>query len=64
MALQLQILAINMINLLKEILFFLKDVANNYDCDEDAHKYNTRCRSCEAQKLLILIDKINYKKDF
>jgi len=53
-----------MINLLKEILFFLKDVANNYDCDEDAHKYNTRCRSCEAQKLLILIDKINYKKDF
>jgi hypothetical protein len=37
---------------IKELLEFTDDVANNYDCDTDAHKYNTRCRSCEAKKLI------------
>lgn len=31
---------------------FLRDVATNYDHDSDAHKYGTRCRVCEAEKLL------------
>lgn len=31
---------------------FARDVGNNYDCDSDAHKYGTRCRSCEAKKIL------------
>ena len=36
----------------EEILYFLKDIRDNYDCDEDAHTYGTRCRCCEAEKLL------------
>ncbi len=31
---------------------FARDVRDNYDCDSDAHKYGTRCRCCEAAKLL------------
>lgn len=31
---------------------FAHGVAVNYDCDQDAHKYGTPCRSCEAQKAL------------
>lgn len=31
---------------------FIKDVAVNWDCDNDAHKYGTPCRSCEAEKIL------------
>lgn len=35
---------------------FLKDIKDNYDCDQDSHKYNTGCRACEAEKLLKEID--------
>jgi len=35
-----------------ELMKFIKDVADNYNCDQDAHKYGTRCRECEAQKLV------------
>ena len=31
---------------------FLRDVAENFDCDSDAHKYGTTCRACEAAVLL------------
>lgn len=31
---------------------FAKDIRDGYDCDEDAHKYGTPCRCCEASKLL------------
>lgn len=31
---------------------FVRDIATNYDHDEDAHKYRTSCRVCEAQNLL------------
>lgn len=31
---------------------FVRDCRDNWDCDEDAHRYNTPCRSCEAKKLL------------
>jgi hypothetical protein len=34
-------------------MIFIRDVATNYDHDEDAHKYGTRCRKCEAAKLLV-----------
>jgi hypothetical protein len=30
----------------------LRDFADNYDCDSDAHKYNTTCRKCKAKQLL------------
>jgi len=30
----------------------LKDIRDNYDCDEDAHKYNTTCRCCLADEAL------------
>jgi hypothetical protein len=35
-----------------ELESFARDCANNWDCDSDAHKYNTGCRSCAAQALL------------
>ena len=31
---------------------FIKNVSDNYDCDESGHKYNTGCRCCEAKKIL------------
>ena len=37
---------------LKKLRAFARDVANNFDCDEDAHKYNTTCRACAAHNLL------------
>ena len=37
----------------EEFLDFIKDIESNYDCDEDAHTYNTRCRCCEAKKLIL-----------
>ncbi len=32
-----------------ELVGALKDIRDNYDCDEDAHKYGSRCRSCVAR---------------
>jgi hypothetical protein len=34
------------------LLVFIKDIATNWDCDSDAHRYNTTCRACEATKIL------------
>lgn len=31
---------------------FVEDVATQFDCDLDAHKYGTQCRQCDAQELL------------
>lgn len=31
---------------------FARDIRDNWDCDEDAHRYGTRCRCCEAEKIL------------
>lgn len=45
---ELQYLRKNLANM-KETL---RDIATNYDCDEDAHRYNTPCRECEAKKAL------------
>ena len=33
-------------------LEFVRDCAENWDCDEDSHKYNTPCRMCEAMKIM------------
>lgn len=35
----------------KDLAYFLRDLAENYDHDTDAHRYGTRCRQCEAEKL-------------
>lgn len=35
----------------KEVLEFIRDIAYNWDCDEDGHKYNTGCRKCSASEL-------------
>ncbi len=32
-----------------ELVDVLQDIRDNYDCDEDAHKYGSRCRSCVAR---------------
>ena len=37
---------------LKAYESFIKDCRDNFDCDEDAHKYGTMCRSCAAAKLI------------
>lgn len=37
-----------------ELEEFVRDIRDNYDCDADAHRYHTRCRACEADKLLKL----------
>jgi hypothetical protein len=35
----------------KQLMEFVRDGHKNWDCDSDAHKYNTPCRVCEAEKL-------------
>jgi len=32
-----------------ELVVVLQEIRDNYDCDEDAHKYGSRCRSCVAR---------------
>jgi len=31
---------------------FVEDVAANWDCDADQHKYGTRCRVCVAESIV------------
>ena len=35
-----------------ELEEFVMDCRDNWDCDEDAHTHGTRCRVCEAEKLV------------
>jgi len=37
---------------IKPLLSFLREIKDNWDCDEDAHRYNTTCRCCNAEKTL------------
>ena len=37
---------------LAELEGFVRDVRDNWDCDSDAHRYDTSCRCCMAAKLL------------
>lgn len=37
---------------IKKQVDFIRDIATNWDCDQDSHTYNTPCRKCEAIKLL------------
>jgi hypothetical protein len=34
------------------LLEFINDCDFNWDCDNDSHRYNTNCRSCDAKKIL------------
>lgn len=40
----------------KDMEKFIETISSDFDCDSDAHRYNTFCRCCEAEKLL---NKIN-----
>jgi hypothetical protein len=31
---------------------FARSIRDNWDCDEDAHRYNTPCRCCDAEALV------------
>lgn len=42
---------------------FIRDCATNWDCDEDAHKYNTTCRKCDAQSLFSSLTEWNVEID-
>lgn len=48
-----------LIGIVSEMEEFIKDCRDFWDCDEDAHKYGTLCRSCEAKKILSLIRQEN-----
>jgi hypothetical protein len=37
---------------IKPLLSFLREIKTNWDCDNDAHKYNTICRCCDAENIL------------
>eukprot|EP00919_Chromeraceae_sp_WS-2016_P034279 GHVR01081214.1.p1 GENE.GHVR01081214.1~~GHVR01081214.1.p1 ORF type:complete len:119 (-),score=17.53 GHVR01081214.1:648-1004(-) len=37
---------------IKQLVEYVKDSRDSYDCDEDAHTHNLSCRACEAEKLL------------
>lgn len=34
----------------------LRSIRDNYDCDEDAHRYGTPCRCCIARETLAVYD--------
>jgi hypothetical protein len=34
----------------------LEDIRDNYDCDNDAHRYNGHCRCCMAARALKGVD--------
>ena len=34
------------------LLSFIRDVKDDWDCDNDSHKYGTSCRCCDAEKTL------------
>lgn len=42
---------------LKTLKDFARDIRDNWDCDDDSHRYNTPCRACEAEKLLKTLGK-------
>lgn len=46
----------------KEVLEFIRDIAYNWDCDEDGHKYNTGCRKCTASELYHKLSKEQKEK--
>lgn len=59
--------------LLHEARETLRDFAENFDCDEDSHKYHTTCRACDAANQRDRIDAalaaheaemLEYKKNF
>jgi len=43
---------VTLLERIKKLEEFARDVSSNYDCDSDAHKYGTICRQCEALKVL------------
>lgn len=46
----------------KEVIDFIRDIAQNWDCDEDGHKYNTGCRKCSASELYFELSKQQKEK--
>lgn len=36
---------------IKKLLEYVEDIYKNYDCREDAHRYDTPCYVCDAEKL-------------
>lgn len=43
-------------SLLTEACEVMRDFAENWDCDSDAHKYGTTCRVCDADAMKRRID--------
>jgi len=34
-----------------DLMEFVRDIADDWDCDSDSHKYGTACRACQAKAL-------------
>jgi len=34
-----------------DMMVFVRNVATDWDCDDDAHRYGTPCRACQAEAL-------------
>jgi hypothetical protein len=45
-----------LLDLLREARETMRDFAENWDCDTDAHKYRTTCRVCAAKEAQRRID--------
>ncbi len=37
----------------RDAVVFLVELADDFDCDEDAHRHGTMCRACRAKEILI-----------
>ena len=44
--------------MLKQCRSHCRDLAENFDCDSDGHRYNTYCRKCEAAEHLKELDSL------
>ena len=49
---KLNIHTLNLVDRIKRLEEFARNIENDFDHDEDAHRYGTTCRVCDAEDLL------------
>lgn len=52
----------HLMDVAEKVKSFLREIAEDFDCDEDAHKYGTTCRACSAKLALAEWDGIKEAK--
>lgn len=48
---------------LKKCSDFVRDCAEDWDCDSDSHKYNLPCRKCNAEKIYKYLSRQKHSED-